>query len=88
MGARPGSEILCLETTDHPPGDCYRSSLPLRKDGILLEARKNVPDMDGRPSLLTVDLNTPEGRECSRSATRLQRWVSEGLENAPPIWLR
>ncbi|EDL83879.1 rCG22859 [Rattus norvegicus] len=68
--------------------NCYRSSLPLRKDGILLEAKKNVPDMDRRPSLLTVDLNTPEGRECSRSATRLQGWVSEGLENAPPIWLR
>jgi len=66
----------------------YRSSLPPRKDRILLEARKINPDMDRRLSLLTVDLNTPEGRECSRSATRLQGWVSEGLENAPPIWLR
>jgi len=32
--------------------NCYRFSLPLRKDGILLEARKNVPDTDRRPSLL------------------------------------
>jgi len=68
--------------------NCHRSSLPLRKDGFLLEARKNVPDTDGRPSLLTVYLNTPEGRECCGSAARLQGWVSEGLENAPPIWLK
>jgi len=68
--------------------NCYRSSLPPRRDRILLEARKNVPDMDGRSSLLTVDFNTPEGRDCSRSIARLQGWVSKGLENAPPIWLR
>lgn len=42
---------------------CYRSSLLLRKYRILLEPRKNVPDSDGRPSLLPVDFNMPDGRE-------------------------
>lgn len=53
--------------------NCYRSSLPPRKDGILLEARKNVPDTDGRPSLLPVDFKTPKGRECQvcRQAPRV-----------------
>lgn len=40
-----------------------RSSLLLRKYRILLEARNNVPDMDGRPSLLPVDFNMPDGKE-------------------------
>lgn len=53
------------------PSSCFLT-IPLeilvnscyRKYRILLEARKNVPDTDGRPSLLPVGFNTPEGREC------------------------
>jgi len=67
---------------------CYRSSLLLRKYRIPLEARNNVPDIDRRPSLLPVDFNTPEGRECYKSYTRLEWWVFEGLKNALPIWLK
>ncbi|EDM02632.1 rCG62088 [Rattus norvegicus] len=67
--------------------NCYRSSLPPRKDGILLEARKSVPEMDRRPSVLPALFRRLKVGS-ARSAARLQGWVSEGLENAPPIWLR
>jgi len=40
-----------------PFTSCYR------KYRILLDARNYVPDKDGRPSILPVDFNMPDGRE-------------------------
>lgn len=68
---------------------------------VLLEARKNVPGNDERPTLLPNeidtgfpltrppwDFNMPDGREHLRVYRQALGRVSEGQRNAPPIWLR
>ncbi|KAL6038243.1 hypothetical protein STEG23_034916 [Scotinomys teguina] len=68
---------------------------------VFLEARKNVPGDDGRPTQLPSkineafpltrtnwDFNTgPVGIDFV-SITRFSWWVSRGQADAPPIWLR
>ncbi|XP_057352682.1 uncharacterized protein LOC130682310 isoform X2 [Manis pentadactyla] len=62
---------------------CYRSCLPRKKDWILLEAQKNVPRADGRPTQNPAiieegfpltrpdwDFNTPEGSQAQMNTAQ------------------
>ena len=65
--------------------NCYRFSSPQR---IVLEARKNVPGMDGRPSQMPINMDAGfmEGREHLKVYHQaLMGLISVGLGSAPPI---